>query len=243
LPSVLRVDGVHFRRGPKERWRNEQIRKAIKKSDLVIFQSEFAKKTVTKTLGIVPRRTRVIHNGARVEDYIGLKVPSGYREQKCNVLMAARWGDRESKNLKGHLLVAKEMEGTGVHFWLAGETSKKIRDTENMTVLGKLDDKELRPHQAHADCMLYIPKWDWCSNAVIECLVAGTPVLTRKKIEGVSELVGRDGGWCVDSYEDVLMCLRNTVPGTHLQGFCLYRFFIGEIAKQYKDAFIATQGC
>lgn len=239
IPCVLRVDGAYFDSGKKSKWWNQEIRKSIKRSDIVVFQSEYSMSTVTKLLDIKPKHSVVIYNGANVNDYVGLPKPEGFQEHEYNILIAARWGNRKSKNLKGHLSVVRDMsDRPDIHFWLAGETDKPVVCRSNLTVLGQLSDDQLRPYQAHAKCLLYIPKWDWCSNTVIECLVAGTPVLTIKKIKGVSELVGRDGGWGVDSYDDLLSCLRDTIAQpSHLQGFCPYRFYIEKIALQYKEVF------
>lgn len=180
LKKVLRVDGIHLAKGKKEAWRNEQIRKSIKKSDTVIFQSEFAKKTIVKKLKVKPK-CYVIHNGANPDDYNieKLKLP-----HTRNILMCARWANRKTKRLKAHLDYLDTHEE---HFYLAGE-HPPIRPRANLTDLGHLPDDELRKYQASCDQLLYLTKVEWCPNAVVEAIVAGLPVTHLAECEAVEEL-------------------------------------------------------
>ena len=64
IPKVLRIDNIK-----KSKYRNDLMRRSVKKSDAVIFQSEYAKKLVFKKLKIVPNKYYVIHNGDDPNEY------------------------------------------------------------------------------------------------------------------------------------------------------------------------------
>lgn len=173
MPRVLRVDGIHLTKGKKQAWRNERVHKAIKKSHGVIFQSQFARRTVKKRLGLKPKREYVIYNGADPADY--KLAPMDLPHEK-NVLMAARWANRKSKRLDLHLEVVDGYSNRPeVHFYLAGE-APPIKPRSNLTVLGHLPDNELRKWQCSCRYFIYMVPTDWCPNVVIEALVAGMAI-------------------------------------------------------------------
>ena len=181
VPKVLRVDGIHLRKNKRAKWRNEMVRKSIKVSDAVIWQSKFAEHTVMKWLKIVPKKSVIIYNGDCPSEYLDvMPMPKG---EGKDVLMSAKWFSRslrKSKKLELHLGVAMEYLNNikrDVRFWLAGDTGGNVHDTPQITVLGKLCDRDLKRDLKMADCLLYLAHPDWCPNQVVESIVAGTPVV------------------------------------------------------------------
>ena len=76
--------------------------------------------------------------------------------------------------------------------WVAGETNLKS-PSDKIFMLGHLPENILRSYLASSTVMLYLAYYDWCPNAVVESLVAGTPVICSNN-SGVAEIVGNDGG-------------------------------------------------
>lgn len=189
MPRVLRIDGVHLRDGKKERWRNKSIRKGIKQSHAVIFQSKFAQRIVKKHLKVKPKKEYVIYNGVNPKNYTTTSPVVSYEE---NYLMSARWGtgkhERKSKRQKEHIRYAEEHPD--IHFWLAGETDRKF--PSNVTKLGWLEDSELRRYQYLCSHFVYLVKTDWCPSGVVEAIMAGCKIIYNPKCEAVKELCNLD---------------------------------------------------
>jgi len=189
IPTLLRIDGVHLLIHDKQRHANKAIKKSAKKSDGIIWQSEFCKKMCMEMYGLRPKKEFVIFNGANPSEYTDA-VESLY---KHNVIMSARFKNRPQKGLKQMLKLARKMVDTrdNVCFWVAGKTELHVKH-ERIKFLGHLGDAELRRYLRMADVLLYLAAYDWCPNAVVEGLCAGLPVVYLKG-SGVQELVGDCG--------------------------------------------------
>jgi len=191
LPRVLRVDGAHVWNTGRNRWVNKNIKKGIKSSDLVIWQSKFAGRMVPVLLKCQPENSCIIYNGANPNDF---NVPLIKKPRPKMVILSSRWKTRPQKRLRESLKIAKILmkQRKDVGFWLAGKTDKKTKQ-DGVYVLGHLDQKTLARYLRTADVMLAIPWYDWCPNAVVEALVAGCPVVCNNG-SGTEEIVGDVGG-------------------------------------------------
>ena len=202
LPKVIRVDGIHLKENDKNNWKNERIRKGIKKSEAVIYQSEYARKQCEDFFQLKKKHTYVIFNGANPEDY-DITMP-GYTEY--SVISSAKWchrnGYRKHKRLQTVIDVAKACKRKDVHFFIAGKLLDKYNDTENLTFLGQLKDEILRRYLAEMDAMLYPAAYDWCPNAVVEALCAEVPVICTEG-HGTTELIRACGGRVVNNKIDI----------------------------------------
>ena len=254
IPSVLRVDGVHFIKTPFKQWVNKQIRKGINKSDATIWQTRFAQEQVTKHLKATPRREYVVFNGS---DPAWFEVPAAKTQYEHNVLMCALFKNRPQKGLQEMLRVADKYvrKHSNVGFWVAGTTEIK-HDEPHIHMLGYLRDEELRRYMKMADVLLYLASYDWCPNSVVEGLTAGLPVIYLKG-SGVEELVGDCGigleqkkapklnfrsqtappafhrSEALSALDDMLADKKRVVrPAVHIQ----------QIAVQYKEVFDAVAG-
>lgn len=176
-PRVLRVNGVALGSTKQDKWKNDQIRRSIKWSDAVIFQSKFSKKISKKILGVRPKIGHIIYNGANPKDYECEPVLSPYKK---NVLMSARFADRKYKNLKGHLEYAANCKDSDTHFWLLG--AEGVKNTHNLTSVGFVPEHKVREYLVVCDEMVYLALKDWCPNAVVEAIVAGLDVKFNPKL-------------------------------------------------------------
>jgi len=230
IPKVVRVDGVHLKENDKNNWKNERIRKGIKKADAVIYQSKFAQTEVKKHLKLKDKKEFVIFNGANPADY------NSVLTNRINVISSAKWchrnGWRKQKNLKTVIKVAKLMPD--VSFYVAGRLHEKIENTENLTFLGLLKEEELRKHLKTADVMLYPASMDWCPNSVVEALCAGCPTIATSG-HGASELVEACGGRIADSKEEMVKAIRDLLDNPITVN--KEPVHIDNIALKYKEAF------
>jgi glycosyltransferase involved in cell wall biosynthesis len=189
MRRVLRVDGIYMDGEDKrDRWVNDQVCKAIKKSDAVIFQSRYARETVIKNLRPKIKKDYVIYNGADPGDY-SEAIETGYT---LNVIASAKWcnrhGLRKSKGLKQTLAKLLEFSGPSVGLFVAGDVPIRYR-CEGIHFLGRLPEIELRKWLAASDKMVYMAKRDWCPNAVVEAIVAGCEIICSPECRAVQELV------------------------------------------------------
>jgi glycosyltransferase involved in cell wall biosynthesis len=204
VPRVLRIDGVHIMESPKLESSNKNIRSSIKHSDAVIFQSQFSKRIATTVLGIEPKRSFVIYNGDTKDRFNVTQIESPYPN---NVIMVAHWGkDRPAKRLVPMLRIARKYtrEHNDVRFWVIGTVINRVRSkyaSDQIVFTGEIEDPLLRRYQVRADVMLNLAWVDWCPNAVVESLCAGTPVICSNG-SGVAEIV-RDCGTVLDLDEFV----------------------------------------
>jgi glycosyltransferase involved in cell wall biosynthesis len=192
MRRVLRVDGIYMDGEDKrDRWVNEQIRKAIKKSNSVIFQSRYARETVIKNLRPSIKKDYVIYNGANPDDYRDV-IETGYAE---NIIASAKWcnrhGLRKSKGLKQTLAKLLEFSESNVGLFVAGDVPARYR-CEGVHFLGHLPETELRKWLATCDKMVYMAQRDWCPNAVVEAIVAGCEIVCDPECRAVRELVRVD---------------------------------------------------
>lgn len=192
-PMVLRVDGIHLKQNDKTNWKNDRIRKALKRTTAVIYQSEYAKKMVQAKFGFRNKPSYVVFNGAVPSEYWG---HSKQLKGKYNIISVAKWchrnGYRTHKRFKSVVATAREYRDKDVHFYVAGEVLDKP-SLPNLTLLGQLDDKTLRGYLCAADIMFYPAKYDWCPNSVVEAICAGLPVIATDG-HGGTELVRACGG-------------------------------------------------
>lgn len=239
MPRILRIDGIYFRKGPKAKWRNDEIRKSMKKAHAVIFQSKWYAGQVCEKLNIRPKKQFVIHNGAPKYGDDGTDFFHQMTNREHNVLFCANWGgkkERKDKHLKWHLDVARQLEPRDdIAFWLVGETPYKVRETKNLGVLGPIHGEDLLKVYASSDLMVYLSTPDCCPNTVVECLCCGTAVLCLAGC-GVEELVEPDGGW---AQPDLRLVPQSTCALVE-SGYTARRpdLYIENVAKRYKEAFI-----
>lgn len=251
--SIIRVDGVHIEKDEKYNWRRGLIKKAIKKSDGVIFQSIFAYDMLTRILKVRGKKEFVIYNGANPDDYKAIPVKSPYKK---NVIISGRYATgraRPHKRVNEMLRIAEHYtsEHKNVCFWFCGKR-REMSLSPQILFTGDLPEKDIRRHLVMADVMLNISYWDWCPNSVVESLVAGTPVICGNH-GGVPEIVKHCGmilpidqvplkpklqknippeindAPVEDALDSILASSMKPVKAEHL--------YIDTIAKQYKSAF------
>ena len=202
LPTVIRIDGAHQplvsgsdykskRVKDSIAWKNKQTAKSIKKSSAVIYQSDFCKRMGNRVFGVKHNNEHVIFNGAHSNEF---KLPEIVSKEYKNIILSAKWKGRPHKRLREMVEIANKYCETreDVKFRIAGDMDIKLETHERVAVLGDLDSDKLNGFICTSDCMLNLAYYDWCPNAVVECLVAGKPVICSNGT-GVAEIV-KDSG-------------------------------------------------
>lgn len=183
--NVLRLDGVYYDIGRLKS--NNPIKDSVKRSDGVIYQSEWCKIFVESMLKVRPKRFSCIHNGT-------ISIPEGIPIDKYGFdkifIACANW--RINKRLASMVMSfidAVESVGGNIGFCIAGKPDY-VFDHPNVKYLGHVAD--LRSLYKSADYMCHICHLDACPNSVVEGLHAGVPVLCNN-IGGTPEIVGDSG--------------------------------------------------
>ena len=252
--KVIRIDGIHIEKDSKYEWRRKMIRQAIKSSNGVIYQSEFARSMVGKILRIKGRKEFVVFNGANPEDYMVKPMDSAYSK---NVIISGRYVStkvRLHKRMKETIQIAEEYieKHPDVCFWFCGKKREEVRVNKQMRYLGDVPESLLRRYLVMADAMINISWFSWCDNAVVEALVAGIPVISGN-FGGNAEIVEGCGVIVPLDKEEIKPKLQKNNPpridyklvedalDRVLSGSVSLRksehLYIDTIAKQYKNVF------
>jgi len=261
LPTAIRIDGahneIHAIKGKDRKkleksmlWKNKHTADCVKRSDAVIWQSDFCRRMGHVVFGKNPKREYVIFNGDDPANYLP-------RKPEKIVVLSAHWKARPHKRLKEMLEVADSY--TKIHpdvmFHVLGDIHEEIGHGKNVVMHGMVGLDEMKEMFSRSACMLNICYADWCPNAVVEALVAGVPVICTAN-HGVSEIV-RECGIIVDIDEPIPrkhfkramnMPIRDIQPVyTALDRMLIMgeafppaeHLYIEKIAKQYAGVFNA----
>ena len=183
--NVLRIDGVYYNIGRLKL--NNSIRDSIKKSDGVIYQSEWCKVFAEGMLNVKAKKSACIHNGTKA---IPESTPiNKYGFDKIFISCAVWRVNKRLEAMVRAFLIAIKRVGENIGFCIAGKPDY-VLEHSNIKYLGHVAD--LRSLYKSADYMCHICHLDACPNSVVEGLRAGIPVLCNN-IGGTPELV-RDSG-------------------------------------------------
>jgi len=254
IPKILRMDGIYLEKGPKEDWNNMRVRKSIKKSNAIIWQSQFCKRMSEKIFKIKHKKDFVIFNGADPLEFGVYEYKSPFKK---NVLFCAKWfskKERKHKRLSDCIQIAQDYHNKNVGFWIAGECGIKKSKVSNLTFLGNLNKENLALFYKVSNVLVYPTLYDWCPNVIVEALVAGCPVICNAGSgpEELAKLNPKNIVLQLDSHNNFRKMKRNKPPNFDLN--LIYEaldkilsikntriqvpeLYIDNIAKQYKQAF------
>ena len=203
---VYRVDGCYveeiFKRQGRS-WENEyyktnkRIQKALSTADHIIYQTQFAKNHLDKLFTTTRENFSIIPNGVdlslfkprslREETKIVIGCIGTFRENRIKVLV-----DICNKlSIEHQLLIVGRMDEQCNHDLQSAQkiNSKycEIKYSPQIT-----NDVQLVEFYQKIDCFIHPIIGDTCSNAVIEALACGVPVIVPQW-SGSSSLVGSGG--------------------------------------------------
>lgn len=194
---VIRVDGCYYNKSQGNMGINNILYISIVKSDGVIFQSQFSKLMCEQLLKVEPQTYSVIHNGID-KSWID-EIPAIQNTAKNVFVAIANW--RNSKRPKSIINGFLEAKIPDSQLLFIGKY-KYDNPSENVLFLGDQSPKKVISYLKGATSLIHICKIESCSNAVVEALACGKPVVCNN-IGGTPEIVGSDGVIvkCDDDFE------------------------------------------
>jgi glycosyltransferase involved in cell wall biosynthesis len=230
-PAIIhRLDGVaRLIRGRKTV--ADRLVPAINRlADFTIFQSYYSLKSFA-SCGLQPKNSDIIFNGVDNEIFY---LPSQTRlSDRVIRLIAASWSPNPRK---GFAILAKVSQIPGVEVRFAGRWCETINPLK-VELLGEKTSSELAEYMRNSDAMIHAAQNEPCSNAILEALACGLPVLYLDS-GGNRELAGEYGVEISDDLQDDverlrvnLSILREKVRAAHSD------FLIGPVAKRYTEVF------
>jgi glycosyltransferase involved in cell wall biosynthesis len=227
---VHRVDGVAQLYGRKDP-RADQIQFAIARlADEVIFQSRYTQDSFTK-FGVIPSKVHVILNAVDGALYYPAdRSPLPHYPLR---LVATSWSANPMKGFYWLPLLA-ELPGIEVRFignWCPTIKPGKVQR------LGVMTANQIAIELRQSDIFVHAAENDPCSNAILEALACGLPVLYRSSggnpelAEGYGLPLHEPLGTLADEFRDKYTGIRQAVLNARST------FLIQDRAKKYMSVF------
>ncbi len=199
-------------------------------ADFTIFQSNYCRDDF-KQYGIHPLRSCVIYNGT--DPSLFYPTEDSFLMDSTFRLVAVSW----SMNIhKGFSKLAEISQIPGVEIRFIGRWPPAI-DTAKVTLLGTKSSPQIAEILRQSHAMIHAAENDPCSNAIIEALACGLPILFNDS-GGNRELAGDYGVVLTNNAKTDIEQLRYSYK--ELREKILehrVRFLISRAADQYLDAF------
>ncbi len=194
--NILRVDGIFVQNMDKRKKKiNQNIFKSIIKADGVIFQSKFSRKLILhyfkKKYNFNTRLIKniVIPNAFSTNYFIKKKI--NYFKYKHVLLTITR--KSKNKRLKQIIDAFKLLDKKKYLLIVIGDYFKEdFVKQKNIKFVGKIENEKIPFYIKRSDALIHVSKIESCSNAVIECLSSGLPVITNN-VGGTKELIKDNG--------------------------------------------------
>jgi glycosyltransferase involved in cell wall biosynthesis len=191
IPTVQRLDGIYFNTRVDWRRMNENIYRTYKAADGVIFQSNFARKEITKFFG-EPKSFEVIHNGADLDAIDRVPALSNPAlDQYENIWScAASW--RPHKRLRDNINYFLEHSGDDDVLFIAGDKQgEETPENDKIKYLGTLDPQQLISLYKASTYFIHLAWLDHCPNVVVDARACGCKVICTSS-GGSPEIAGPD---------------------------------------------------
>ena len=231
-PIIHRVDGVpELVRGHKTMADN--VQPAVNRlADHTIFQSEYCRTSFSEHSKIVPASWRIIHNA--VDSRVFFPIPDGAWNNKEPLrIVGVSWS---SNPRKGFATLAEASLLPGVEVTFVGNWCPDIPPA-NVKLTGTLRSEDLAEILRSSHVMLHAAWEEPCSNAIVEAMACGLPVIYRNS-GGNRELAREYGVALTEDLSDTLDNLRNQyVDLRHKVLSNRDRFLISRAAGEYISIF------
>ena len=187
IPLVQRLDGIYFNTIQNYRAQNYFIEETYKKSDGVIFQSNFNKELTFEFFGPHDNYA-IIHNGADTEEIDKTNpvlIPDRFSEIWC---CASSW--RPHKRLDANIEYFLEHAPDDACFLIAGETPNRLNDPRVFYV-GEASQHALYKMYKASTHFVHLAWLDHCPNVVVDARASGCKIVCSSA-GGTREIAGSD---------------------------------------------------
>ena len=212
---VLNQNGVAFPAWAGVNWRtvNRSNARVHQRADVVIYQSEFCRRSAERFLGQRDREDVVLHNPVDVEVFAPSSGGGGLREMPI-LLLAGSHHDGYRVKVALEAVAHLQAQGLAVRLQVAGrliwgeeapqearEWAKEFGVADVLEWRGPYSQAEAPELFRGADVLLHLKVLDPCPRLVVEAMACGLPVV-YSATGGVPELVGEEGGVGIPGEED-----------------------------------------
>jgi glycosyltransferase involved in cell wall biosynthesis len=199
-------------------------------SDYTVFQSLYCVQSFN-SLGIQPKKTAVIYNGVDPDIFFPDTNKKPVQRKLC--LVASSWSSNPRKGFKTLAEVSK-LPDVKINF--LGRWPDSI-PSENVALLGTKPSEGVAAVLREADGMIHAAENEPCSNAVLEALACGLPILYLDS-GGTGELAGNYGVPLTNDFLQDVIKFRESIQ-TFRQRLLDHRndFLIGKASDKYLTAF------
>jgi len=230
-PAIIhRLDGVAELVRGRKTIADKIIPPLNRLTDFTIFQSLYSHDSFS-SVGVHPKNFNIIHNAVDGKIFylpLQLRWPS-----KKIKLISVSWSPNPRK---GFSVLAEASQIHGVEVQFAGRWCETI-DPLNVKLLGEKTSKELAELMRNSDAMIHAAKNEPCSNAILEGLACGLPILYLDS-GGNRELAGEYGIAISENLRDSVDLLINNLTFLRDKVIASHdNFLIDPVAKQYLTAF------
>jgi len=216
VPLVQRVDGVPFRTpGVNFAHETARLRRCYGVADAVVFQSQFSRAIVERTLGPVGCEARTVYNGVDLSvfssaeaadlhphlcsrgDGVGQPPPA---DKGLTLACASVWRPhkRLGATVRGFLKFHERAPDS--RLLVIGPTERagsNLPADPAIRYLGGMSHEDAARALGPADVFLHLAWLDWCPNVVLEAQAMGLPVVCANS-GGTSEILVKDTGAVID---------------------------------------------
>lgn len=209
LKIITRVDGFYtsfYFENNKNKKKNKfqknfnmKLKKALLKSDFVIYQSLFSKKIIDKEIFFRHHNYTITLNPVNTHIFF----PKNKKNKKFNILLLGVW--RDINLLKYSLKTTNYLDNKSVDSIniigpfknniknkILNYIKEKIVTNIKINFIGQIQYQELKDKINDNSLLLHLKSGDWCPNSVIESMSCGLPVVCQD-YGGVKEIVGDAG--------------------------------------------------
>ena len=194
---IHRVDGVaELVRG--HRTKADEIQPAVNRlTDHTIFQTEYCRTSFAEHCGVVPASWRVITNG--VDPRVFYPDLGANRDDGPFRLVAVSWS---SNPRKGFATLAEMSRLPGLELTFVGNWCSDVNPM-NVRLAGVMKSAQLAEVMRSSHALLHAAWNEPCSNAIVEAMACGLPVISIAIQGGNRELAGDYGIPLTDDLSDV----------------------------------------
>jgi glycosyltransferase involved in cell wall biosynthesis len=201
-PLFQRLDGIYFNIDQDYNTLNRPILETYKRSNGVIFQSNFNKRLITKFFG-EHENSVVIHNGSEIDliDKIPQNV-ANISDKYDNIwCCAAHW--RPHKRLNSNIQYFLEKAGKNDILFVAGSTSDQVYNDPRIKYVGNIKYETLLTILKSSDYFLHLAWLDHCPNVVVDARASGCRIICTssggtKEIAGKNAIIIKEQEWTLE---------------------------------------------